>query len=165
MMADGFNPAVLAIYLQRRGFAFAFFEGQRSLVDWGIHVIRADKAALSLARIDSMLDSYAPDVLVLEANSKSVIQRAPRIQELNARINELARQRAIIVRSYSKIDILEHFAAKSKHSIAETIARELPALVLYPPPPRKAWKNEDPRMGLFEAAALAWKYYDDGNGA
>jgi hypothetical protein len=47
-----------------------------------------------------------------------------------------------------------------KHRIAETIAGHIPALKLYVPPARKAWMSEDARMGIFDAAALAWVFFD-----
>ena len=74
---------------------------------------------------------------------------------------ELAKRRGIPVRAYSRakvVDFFEEFGAKTKQSIAETIAKHIPALSLYVPPPRKPWKSEDARMGIFEAAALAWTF-------
>ena len=100
-----------------------------------------------------------PDVLVLQDTSKSGARRAPRIRALNRRTLELAKRRGVCVRTYSRarvLDYFEEFGAKTKHRIAEIIAQHIPALSLYVPPPRKPWKSEDPRMAIFEAAALAW---------
>ena len=63
------------------------------------------------------------------------------------------------VRTFSRAQVLayfEEFGATTKQRIAETIAKGILALDLYIPPPRKPWKSEDARMGIFEAAALAW---------
>jgi len=111
---------------------------------------------------------HTPDLLVLQATSESETQqRAPRIQELNARVAELAEECGIFLRSYSRAQILAYFArygVSTKQTIAETIARQIPALNLYVPPAQKAWRGEDPRMGIFEAAALAWMYFEEANG-
>jgi hypothetical protein len=67
---------------------------------------------------------------------------------------------------YPRTELRESFAcdygATTKQKIAEAIAVEISALGLYLPPARKAWMNEHERMGIFEAAALAWMYFHNG---
>jgi hypothetical protein len=159
---------VLAIYPQSRGFAFALFEGWLAPVDWGVQEVRgADKNARCLKRIDSLFALHVPDVLVLQDMSEQSTRRAPRIQELNRRIAELAERRGMLVHMYSRAQVIEYFARRSattKQKIAETIAKHIPALNLYVPPARKPWMSEDARMGLFEAAALAWMYFHNSDG-
>jgi hypothetical protein len=159
---------VLAIYPQSRGFAFTLFESWLSPVDWGIHEARgAQKNARSLSRINSLLELHMPDVVVLQDMSNPGKRRVPRIQELNRRIAELAHLRGIIVHKYSRVRALDHFTergAATKQKIAETIAKQVPAFSLYVPPGRKPWMSEDPRMGIFDAAALAWMYFHDREG-
>ena len=48
--------------------------------------------------------------------------------------------------------------------MAEIIAQQIPAMSWLMPPPWKLWSGQDARMGIFEAAALAWTYFytDDG---
>jgi len=91
----------------------------------------------------------------------------PRIQELNRRIAELAHLRGIAVHKYSRACVLDHVierGATTKQKIAETIAKQVPAFSLYVPPERKPWMSENPRMGIFDAAALAWMYFHDREG-
>jgi len=156
---------VLAIYPQSRGFAFALFEGWLAPVDWGVQEVRGrDKNAHCLKRIDSLFALHAPDVLILQDMSEHGTRRAPRIQELNNRIAELAERRGILVHMYSRTQVVEFFAhrgATTKQKIAEGIAKHVPALNLYIPPARKPWMSEDPRLGIFEAAALAWIYFHE----
>ena len=52
-----------------------------------------------------------------------------------------------------------HYGATTKQRIAETIANHIPALNLYVPPARRPWMSEHARMGIFEAAALAWMFF------
>jgi len=156
---------VLAIYPQSRGFAFALFEGWLAPVDWGVQEVRGrDKNTHCLKRVDSLFALYAPDILVLQDMSQSSTRRAPRIQELNRRIAELAERRGMLVRMYSRAQVIEYFAhrgATTKQKIAEAIAKHVPALNLYVPPARKPWMSEDARMGIFEAAALAWMFFQE----
>ena len=159
---------VLAIYPQSRGFAFALFESWLSPVDWGIHEARGPrKNAQCLARINSLLELHMPDVIVLQDMSNPGTRRVPRIQELNRRIAELAHLRGIVVHKYSRARVLDHFMERggtTKQKIAETIAKQVPAFSLYVPPERKPWMSEDPRMGIFDAAALAWMYFHEREG-
>ena len=157
------HQLVFAIYLQTRGFAFVLFEGWLAPVDWGVHEARgADKNARCLRRIRSLLALHTPDVLVLQDTSERGTHRAPRIQELNNQTVELAHECGVIVRLYSRAQVRDYFEGLgdvSKREIAETIAKHIPALSLYVPPARKPWMTEDARMGIFDAAALAWTFF------
>jgi hypothetical protein len=159
---------VLAIHLQSRGFAFVLFEGWLAPVDWGVQDTRGkDKNTQCLTRIASLLALHTPDVLVLQDMSERGTLRAARIQELNRRIAELADQRGILVRMYSRAQVIEQFeeqGATTKQRIAETITKHIPALGLYVPKARKPWMSEDARMGIFDAAALAWVFFHSING-
>jgi hypothetical protein len=153
MISRGRDDLVLAIHLQSRGFAFVLFEGQSALVDRGVYDARGvDKNARCLDRIKSLLDLHTPDVLVLQNTGKRGTHRARRIRELNREVADLADRHGILVRTYSRAQVLEHFeelSAVTKHAIAETIARSIPVHHLYVPPARKPWMNEDARMGTF----------------
>jgi hypothetical protein len=47
-------------------------------------------------------------------------------------------------------------AGGTKHALAEVIAERFPEeLGLHLPPKRRPWMNEDSRMGIFDAVALA----------
>jgi hypothetical protein len=89
-----------------------------------------------------------------------------RIRKLNRAVAQLAERRGIAVCMYPRTELRESFAcdygATTKQKIAEAIAVEISALGLYLPPARKAWMNEHERMGIFEAAALAWMYFHNG---
>lgn len=159
---------IFAIHLQTRGFAYVLFDESRVPIDWGVYDARgADKNARSLVRINSLLELHTPDVLVLQDMSKRGTRRARRIQELNRRAAELADQRGVVVKTYSRAQVLEYFAelgAVTKHQIAEAIAKHIPALSLYVPPARKPWMSEHDRMGIFDAAALAWLFFESISG-
>jgi hypothetical protein len=154
---------VFAIHLQTRGFAFVLFEGWLAPVDWGVFEARgAGKNARCLTRIASLLELHTPYVVVLQDMSDGGTRRAHRIRKLNRRVAELADQHDTLVRTYSRAQVVEYFedlGAMTKHRIAETIAKHIPALKSFVPPGRKPWMSEHPRMGIFEAAALAWMFF------
>jgi hypothetical protein len=159
---------VLAIYLTRRGFAFVLFEGSLSPVDWGI--TRRDglgKNDRCLTVISALLRRYRPDVLILQDMSWTGTHRPRRITDLNSATFELAERHGIAVCAFSNERVraaFSHVGSPSKYTIAEAIAKHIPAFERYLPPPRKPWMPEDSRMGLFEAAALALTFFHSATG-
>lgn len=161
-MKTGERPRlVLAVHLQSRGFAFVLFGGSLLPVDWGVFDSRgANKNATCLKRIDALFALHTPDILLLQDAS----DRNRRIRALSRGAAQRAAQRGISVRTYFRVQVVQHFEELgtirgTKHRIAEQIVQQIPSLSLYLPPPRKPWMSEDPRMGLFEAAALGWMFF------
>jgi hypothetical protein len=164
MTSENRPKQVLAIYFQAAGFAFAVLsDGHEPLVAWGVPEFRgANTEARCLKRIESLLLLHTPDVLVLQDTSQRNTRRASRIQELNRETVGLAKDLGVRVSTYARTRVQDYFkdlGADTKQRMAEIIAKHLPALELYVPPPRKPWKSQDPRMGIFEAAALAWMFF------
>src|ERR1700682_4096934 len=140
---NGRRNRIFAIHLQTRGFAYVLFDESRTPIDWGVYDARClDKNAHCLIRINSLLELHTPDVLILQDMSEHGARRARRIRELNRRAAELADQRGVRIKTYSRAQVIEYFAelgAVTKHKIAEAIAAHIPALGLYVPPARKRW--------------------------
>jgi hypothetical protein len=153
---------VLSIYLNTRGFSFVLFEGHLAPFDWGLCELRGQqKHRRYLARVAKMLDRYQPDHLVIR-DTTAQRARTPRIENLNAAICEMAASRQVPIHAYSRDHIRDAFkyaGAVDKQSLAGLIAKNIPAFERYVPPPRKPWMSEDPRMGLFDAAALGFVFY------
>jgi hypothetical protein len=164
-MSGGREKLVLALYLQTRGFAFVLFQGWKMPIDWAVHDIRGlDKNARCLKRIAALLELHSPDIVVLQETSEDGTRRAMRIRNLNRNVADLIECHGIAVRTYARSEVRQCFAefygATNKKMIAETIANQIPDFSLYVPPPRKPWMSEHARMGIFEAAALAWMYFN-----
>jgi len=153
---------VTAIYLNSRGFGFALFEGPNAPLDWGTVEIRGkEKREKLLARVDAVFARYRPDVVVLQDMSERTTRR-PRIRRLNETITERAEGHGFPVRLFSRNDVRRCFAyleTVSKDAIAAAIAKRIPALGRFLPPPRKLWMSGDARMGIFDAAALAVTFF------
>src|ERR1700730_14181193 len=154
---------VLSVYFNTRGFAFALFESPLSPVDWGVKEMRGSrKHARSLDRLVAIFNRYRPDILVIQDTSRQGTPRAQRIIQLNIAIAKLAKKRDVPVYAYSRADVFNAFGylgASNKQILSEIIAKHLPAVERYVPPPRKPWKSEDARMGIFDAAALALVFF------
>ena|SRR5690348_8023663 len=157
------HTLVLAIYPHTRGFAFVVFEGPLSPYDWGLVEARGnDKNTVCLERARRLLEQYRPDVLVLQKMGKGATPRGARIVRLNEKVLTLAVSLKIRCATFSREEVQQTFnylGIVNKQIVAETLARHIPALEQYLPPPRKLWRAEDPRMSLFEAAALLWKFF------
>ena len=160
---------VLAIYPNTGGFAFVLFEGSLSPVDWGVTAVRGlCRNDRCLQIIERMFVRHEPDALVLQDTSPTGTRRARRITKLNAAILKLAELNNIPIYTYSRASVRNAFSylgSPSKHAIAETIAKHIPAFERYVPPRRKPWMTEDARMGLFDAAALILTFFQSADGS
>jgi hypothetical protein len=63
---------------------------------------------------------------------------------------------------YSRAEVYSTFASagfSNKQTLTKVIVKHIPAFARHVPPPRKPWKSEDGRMGLFDASALALVFF------
>ena len=155
---------VLAIHLNARGFGFVVFEGALKPVDWGVAEARAwEKGERLPARSDALLSQYKPNVVVLQDKTyRTGTDRPHRIRRLNQAIAELAERYGFPIVFLSRNDVRKcfaHLGTVTKDSIAAAIAKQVPVFERFLPPPRKPWNNEDARMGIFDAAALALTFF------
>lgn len=151
---------VLALYPTSRGFGFALFRGSETLLDWGIKDVRyRDKNFLAMHFMKTLVERYAPDVIVIEDATRKNSRRHERIRILYRLIAEHAKAKQIDVRRFTQGAMHEHFGVHTKYAVAEAVARKFPMLALRLPPKRKAWMSEDARQSLFDAVALGIVYF------
>jgi Holliday junction resolvasome RuvABC endonuclease subunit len=150
---------VLAIAPSSRGFGFVVLERREKLVDWGVKAVKQDKNTQCLAKIEKLIAQCRPDVLVLEDHSSNHCRRSARIKALGKQIVALAAGHKIKVALFSREKVKRFFFGEdsgTKHKIAEILAKQFPEeLSLRLPPKRRPWMNEDYRMDIFDALALA----------
>ena len=152
---------VFAVFPSAKGFGYAVFEGPTSLLDWGVKGARGGKKnSESLKRIRELLTFYRPDVVVLEDYEGHGSRRAKRIRTLINVLNAHAVEEGISTASFSRGQVRARFGVIAKRQIAEAIVREFPELERRLPPVRKIWMSEDPRMSIFDAAALGMTFFD-----
>ncbi|WP_342723925.1 hypothetical protein AAFG07_33260 [Bradyrhizobium sp. B097] len=154
---------IMAIYITRHGFAFALFEGALAPLDWGvIRRSEPNKNRRCIKAATALIERCRPDCVVLQDTSWTGTRRSQRTSALNAAFFELADCNDIPVCVFTRERVHVTFAdlgQVTKHSIAEAIAKRIPAFERYVPPRRKPWMSEDDRMGLFDAAALALTFF------
>lgn len=158
------DAVVLAIYPITRGVAFALMKSPLSPIDWGIKGIqRGDRHASGLEKVTALVERNQPDAIVLEDPTAPRLQRAPGINRLTRAIERLARHEGIDVYRYPRSVVQEcfsQFGARTRYDIAATVAARIPVFERFLPHKRKLWEAEDPRMGIFRAAAIALTHYD-----
>src|SRR5882672_9399678 len=91
---------ILAIAPSTRGIGFAVMEGQATLVDWGVQLVKGDKNARSLERVEALIDHYHPEVLVVEDHTTT--RRSDRIRELGQQIITLGKARKVRVTVFTR---------------------------------------------------------------
>jgi hypothetical protein len=155
---------VLAVYPTARGIGFVLMKGPLAPVDWGVKGVQgSDKNAECVEKVAALIEAYPPDVIALEEPTSPRLTRAERLASLTKEIESFARKQAIDVHRYPRFAVdqcFSQFGARTRHEVAATIAKRVPALERFLPRPRKLWESEDTRMGIFRATALALTYYD-----
>ena len=150
---------ILAIALSARGFGFVVLEGQKTIIECGGRVARGDKNARAVVKVEKLLNSYRPGVLVLQDVEAKGSRRAPRIKTLNRQIKLVAEKQKVQVKLLSGQQLRSLLLGNpkgTKHEMAEMLATQFPEeLASRLPPKRKSWNSEDGRMDIFDAAALA----------
>jgi Holliday junction resolvasome RuvABC endonuclease subunit len=134
-------------------------EGKNILVDWGVKTVKGNKNAMSLAKVANLMDHYKPDAIALENTRLEGSRRGSRVKVLNREIVALAESENIKVKDFSRKQLNLSFIADrpgTKHALAEHIAARFPReLGFRVPRKRRNYDNEDSRMDIFDAVALA----------
>lgn len=156
------EATVFAVAPTSRGFGYILFASRAKPLDWGVKETRTDKNRRALEKIENMLWTIKPTVLVLEDHCHRTCRRSDRVRHLLKHIAELGTARGLAVCSYSRRDIRDAFGkkGKSKDMMATVIVEALPALRPWLPTKRRIWESEYHSMAIFEAAALAMTHYN-----
>ena len=153
------DTRVIAIDPTWHGFGVVVLEGPTNLIDWGMKKSYSDNSRNAIVRkIKTILDFYEPDVLVVEDCAHRLSRRGTSAREIIRAILELAAQTAVKTRRVSIVSVRQAFSEDgraTKHEIAIALTSQFPELGVHLPAKRKAWMPEDPRMAIFDAAALA----------
>jgi hypothetical protein len=102
-------------------------------------------------------------ILALQNVQIESSRRAPRIKKLQRQLEQFAETRDVKVVQYSARrlrEILVNDLKGTRHEMAVEIARRFPDdLAEKLPPKRRACEEEDERMSIFDAAALAITFF------
>ena len=150
---------ILSIAPSYRGFGFAVLEGADTIMEAAYKTVKGDKNAQALKKVEALIAHYQPGVVILEDTSAEGSRRWPRIRTLCKQIHKCAVARKVGVKLYSREQVMKAFLPDgqgTRHALAEIIANRFPEqLGPQLPPKRKFYMNEDPRMVIFDAVALA----------
>jgi hypothetical protein len=149
---------ILAIALTARGFGYCVMENN-AMLESGKKGVKGNKNLQSVSKIEKLMNQFLPSVLVLQDVNAAGCRRALRIKALHQQVIELAVKQKLKVALLSGNllrDALLGDVKGTKHEMAQTLAMQYPdELASRLPPKRKAWENEDGRMDIFDAVALA----------
>lgn len=115
--------------------------------------------------MEELVERFQPETVVLETFDSRSSQRSERVRRLCLSVVSLATLQGIDVAVFTRGDVRSAFGsigAKTRHEIAEAVARGVPALAHRLPEKRKVWNSEDKRMSIFASAALVLTHYHFG---
>jgi Holliday junction resolvasome RuvABC endonuclease subunit len=150
---------ILGIAPSSRGFGYALLEKEK-LANWGSSSASKDKNTKCVMRVEELILHFEPEVMVLEDTAAEASRRHPRIRELSQRLLSLAVSHEIPVAWFRREQVMQFFFRNgkgTKQKVAQHIGEQFPEdLGMMVPPKRRTWMNEDYRMDIFDAVALAF---------
>jgi len=155
------NERVLAIDPTSSGFGYVVMESPRELIDWGIKEARNNKNYHCLKQINALINRYRPTMVVVEECKLQNVRRCGRVRDLIEDIIRLTGKLGIRHTGVSRYEVRRVFgeAGRNKDRVAYQIAQIFPELANRLPPICKPWMNEDSRMSIFDAAAMALTHF------
>jgi hypothetical protein len=158
------HELVLAVHPNVRGLAYVLCEGPLAPVDWGMRrALGPQKNTFVLDHVRRLVDHWQPDLLIIEDCLGAGSRKRDRIRRLHRLIRNYAEGQALETSAFSRQDVRKCFdvvGAQTRYEIATAIAARVPAFSTRLPRQRtKPWENEDQRLMLFDAAALALTYF------
>ena len=149
---------ILAIDPDSRGFGFAVIEDvPLRLVDWGEAVCVPDRLRKCAIRVESAIELYRPDIVVVEEFKGIRAKRPPKMRAMFRTVLRIAKKADIKMRVIARNEILRTFHLSEgarKEEVAHAVAALFPRLQTVLPRFRTAWMKEEYRMSLFDAVAL-----------
>jgi Holliday junction resolvasome RuvABC endonuclease subunit len=149
---------ILAIAPSSRGFGYAVLEAEK-IANYGSMTVSKDKNPKCAMKAEGLILHFEPEVLALEDTGAEGSKRHPRIRELSQRLLALSLHHKIPVAWFSREQVMQFFLGYGKgtkqqmaQSIGNRFREDLGPMV---PPKREAWMNQDYRIDIFDAVALA----------
>ncbi|HZM02673.1 MAG TPA: hypothetical protein VFC44_06590 [Candidatus Saccharimonadales bacterium] len=157
---------VLGIAASWQGIGFAVMENESRLVDWGSKRGNGDKNARCLSHVGNLVAQYAPNVIALESTRLEGSRRHLRVQSLIDQIVRMAEEEKIKVKRFSRKELSAGFLSNdegTKHDVALHLAARFPEELGFRLPRKHTLLvNEDCRMDMFDAVALAEHFLRSG---
>ena len=146
---------ILGIHPYRRGFGFAVIE-DFTLLDWGLARVRSKTRDDFVMRIEALVDQYRVTGFAVEDGSNR--RRSTNSLAKVAAAIEYSVSAGLTCTRLSRRAVFEVFgfeAAEPNHLVNVLLADYFPDLTPLLPPRRRFFENEDERVNVFRAVALA----------
>jgi len=152
-----YTDRTLALFPHGKGFGYAFFTSPLEPKQSGVVTIKPIDNGRCMRRIDTMVETYQPTLILLPTPDGKHNRKRKRVQELLQDITTYAKRVDIPVKTYFREQIrmvFEQFEARSKLEIAEKICVWMADLEKYQPMYRKNYMPEDYYQSMFDAISL-----------
>jgi len=150
---------VLALAPMNKGFGYVVTENLYRALDCGVTNIRVNKVSRSLTRFEALLREYQPDMVVCMDTERCSSTMS---QKILTSVEKYCAAASRPLRRFKRDDIkhiFSNFGVITRYDIADHLIKWLPALEHVRPKRCAIWESEDPRMKIFDAAAVAIVFY------
>jgi hypothetical protein len=157
-----YDPRILALDLRMRRFGYAVFEGPRRLLDSGATSqvpSGRDPAPVSQWRIGELLKLWTPEAIVVKREVWESLTGKPPVEYFARILTQEAIARSTEIRLLGRDQLAWSFrnlGCQTKYEVASVLVQAFPELAWKLPTERKPWESEDPRMSIFDAAAIGY---------
>ncbi len=151
------SGVVLALYPNRIGLAYALFNSEKQLLEYGMNYVQPVNNKKLMQRVRKYLDYYKPDVVLLR-DVQDIQQSSKRSKKLLQKIKSEADQQGLKLHQYTRSQIqqvFEVFEITTKYEISKKLMEWYPELRQYAYHKRKQWMSEHHNTAIFDAASLA----------
>lgn len=155
---------ILAIAPNKDGFGFAFMRDAETLLDWGTKSAgKGSKNANSLSKIKKLMCLFQLEALILPDVLEKGSHRNARMKKLVRQVNAFTRRKGLKVKIIGRESVRASIFGDgngNKYARALKISNRFPEeLADFLPPERHTGDDEDHRMPIFDAVALALAYF------
>jgi Holliday junction resolvasome RuvABC endonuclease subunit len=166
MRAISGNNRILAIAIRSQRLGYAVLDGSNKLLDWGMVFYRRNggkQVATTAKRISSLLELYAPSMIVVEQSELRQVRNVGGLRLLSKLLRREAARQSVKFHATKQLDVrkaFRSFDAKSKDDVAAALARMFPEVAYKLPHRRKVWESEHSIMPMFDAIAIGVSYWE-----
>jgi hypothetical protein len=155
------SERILSLEIRPKRVGFIVLQGKDQVLDWGVRTYgkrETDAPSTCCAKVGTLLDLYAPGVMVIRRRNTIPKQSRGTVRAIAAKLAAEARRRSMVCRFVTAEEVKNFFArheCTTKDAIAARVAEWLPDLWKLPTPRTKPWHPERFGMPVFDAAAAA----------
>ncbi|MGA2595345.1 MAG: hypothetical protein ABSH32_36090 [Bryobacteraceae bacterium] len=152
---------ILALEIRPKRVGFIVLKGRDQVLDWGVRTYgkrETDAPSACCAKVGTLLELYAPGVMVIRRRNRIPKQGRGTIRAIAAKLAAEARRRSMVCWFVTAEEVKNFFArheCTTKDAVATRVAEWLPDLWKLPTPRTKPWHPERFSMPVFDAAAAA----------